>query len=104
MAKETQKSFGNPAIDRFLSQCHLRHFPSKTVIIHAGDDPDTLYFIMDGSVAVIIEDEEGNEIVLGYLNPGEFFGEMGMFREMAKRSAFSRHDRGSTFRNFGFIE
>ncbi|MCG8433763.1 MAG: cAMP-activated global transcriptional regulator CRP [Gammaproteobacteria bacterium] len=90
MAKETQKSFGNPAIDRFLSQCHLRHFPSKTVIIHAGDDPDTLYFIMDGSVAVIIEDEEGNEIVLGYLNPGEFFGEMGMFREMAKRSAWVR--------------
>ena len=90
MTTPTIKGTGNQAIDRFLAACHVRHFPAKSVVIHAGDKPDTLYFILDGSVAVIIEDEEGNEIVLSYLNRGEFFGEMGMFIEDSRRSAWVR--------------
>jgi CRP/FNR family cyclic AMP-dependent transcriptional regulator len=59
-----------PAINRFLSYCRIRTVPSKTVIIHAGDLPDILYYIISGSVEVMIEDEEGNEMVLAYLNRG----------------------------------
>ena len=90
MTTPINKATGNQAIDRFLAACHVRHFPAKSVVIHAGDKPDTLYFILDGSVAVIIEDEEGNEIVLSYLNRGEFFGEMGMFIKDSRRSAWVR--------------
>ena len=64
-----------PAINRFLSYCRIRTVPSKTVIIHAGDLPDILYYIISGSVEVMIEDEDGNEMVLAYLNKGQFFGE-----------------------------
>ena len=39
-------------------------------MIHAGDLPDVLYYIISGSVEVMIEDEEGNEMVLAYLNRG----------------------------------
>jgi hypothetical protein len=63
-----------PAINRFLSYCRVRTVPSKTVMIHAGDLPDVLYYIVDGSVEVMIEDEDGNEMVLAYLNKGQFFG------------------------------
>jgi CRP/FNR family cyclic AMP-dependent transcriptional regulator len=41
-----------PAINRFLSYCRVRTVPSKTVMIHAGDLPDVLYYIVDGSVEV----------------------------------------------------
>ena len=41
-----------PAINRFLSYCRIRTVPSKTVIIHAGDLPDVLYYIISGSVEV----------------------------------------------------
>lgn len=81
---------GNPAIDRFLEHCHKRRYPAKTAIIVAGDKPDVLYYIVDGSVSVLIEDEEGREIVLAYLNPGEFFGEMGLFGDNESRSAWVR--------------
>ena len=57
-----------PAINRFLSYCRIRTVPPKTVMIHAGDLPDVLYYIVDGSVEVMIEDEAGNEMVLAYLN------------------------------------
>ena len=53
-----------PAINRFLSYCRVRTVPAKTVMIHAGDLPDVLYYIVDGSVEVMIEDEDGNEISL----------------------------------------
>ena len=79
-----------PAINRFLTYCRTRTVPSKQVIIHAGDVPDSLYYIMRGSVEVMIEDEDGNEMVLAYLNKGQFFGEMGLFHEEPARTAWVR--------------
>ena len=79
-----------PAINRFLGYCRVRTVPSRTVLIHAGDLPDALYYIIRGSVEVMIEDEEGNEMVLAYLNKGQFFGEMGLFSDSQQRSAWVR--------------
>lgn len=84
----------NAALNNFLQHCHIKKHAMRSTIIHAGDDSETLYYIIGGSVSVVIEDEEGNEIVLAYLNPGDFFGEMGLFEEDTKRSAWviARHD------------
>ncbi|MDE2088880.1 MAG: cAMP-activated global transcriptional regulator CRP [Gammaproteobacteria bacterium] len=90
MINKLPKSTGNPSIDRFIEHCHRRRYPAKSVIIYAGDQPDALYYIIQGSVSVLIEDEEGHEIVLAYLNAGDFFGEMGLFGEHANRSAWVR--------------
>jgi len=78
----------NPALDNFLHHCHSKKYAARSTIIHAGDASETLYYIIDGSVSVVIEDEDCNEIVLAYLNPGDFFGEMGLFEEDIKRSAW----------------
>jgi CRP/FNR family cyclic AMP-dependent transcriptional regulator len=78
----------NAALDNFLHHCHTKKYAVRSTIIHAGDESETLYYIIDGSVSVVIEDEDCNEIVLAYLNPGDFFGEMGLFDEGTKRSAW----------------
>ena len=77
-------------IERFLEHCHRRQYPAKSLIIYAGDKPDVLYYIVEGSVSVLIEDDNGREIVLSYLNAGDFFGEMGLFGDENNRSAFVR--------------
>lgn len=77
-------------VDRLLPHCHRRTHPARTVIINAGDYSDELYLLIKGSVSVIIEDEDGNEIVLAYLNEGDFFGEIGLFDERRERSAWVR--------------
>ena len=77
-------------IGRFLEQCHRRTYPSKSVIINAGDYSEELYYLVKGSVSVLIEDDDGHEIVLAYLNAGDFFGEIGMFDEKRERSAWVR--------------
>ncbi len=80
----------NWSIDNLLRHCHRRRYPAKTGIIYAGDEPDALYYITEGSVSVIIEDENGHEIVLAYLNAGDFFGELGLFSQNSTRSAWVR--------------
>lgn len=89
IASQTKQT-GINSLDRFLEHCHRRHYPAKSVIIYAGDKPDVLYFIIDGSVSVLIEDSDGHEIVLAYLNKGDFFGEMGLFGDEYNRSAWVR--------------
>ncbi len=77
-----------PHIDKFLVHCHRRKYPAKSTIIYAGDESDALYYIISGSVAVVIEDKDGREMIVAYLNEGDFFGEMGLFEKDASRSAW----------------
>jgi len=77
-------------IAQFIEHCHQKQYPAKNVIIKAGDPCDELFYIISGSVTVMVEDSEGREIVLAYLNPGDFFGELGLFNPDYKRSAFIR--------------
>ncbi len=79
-------------ISRFLEHCHHKTYAAKQLIIKEGDPSNDLYYIISGSVTVMIEDSKGNEIVLAYLNAGEFFGEIGLFTEANNnnRTAFVR--------------
>lgn len=78
----------DPTLDWFLSHCHIHKYPAKTTLIHAGERADTLYYIVKGSAAVMVKDEEGKEMILSYLSQGEFFGEVGLFEEGQVRSAW----------------
>lgn len=84
------RRFGKAVIDRFLSHCHLRRVPAKTVVLGAGDVSSSLFLVVEGSVTVIVEDENGNEIVMAYLNRGDFFGETGLFQQKPSYSAWVR--------------
>ena len=73
-----------PPIDNLdiLSKCHRRRYPSKSTIIYAGDKADVLYYIVKGTVSVLVEEQKDNkEMVITYLHAGDFFGEMGLFED-----------------------
>jgi len=74
-------------MDEFLSVAHKRRYPRGSTIIYAGEESDSIFYITKGSVTVIIEDENGREIIVAYLNEGDFFGEMAMFGE-GRRTAW----------------
>jgi CRP/FNR family cyclic AMP-dependent transcriptional regulator len=77
-------------IQRLLEHCHRKHYPAKSTIIRQGDPSHDLYYVVKGSVTVMLEDDDGRELVLAYLNPGDFFGEIGLFNEHTNRSALVR--------------
>ena len=72
-------NFGN--MDEFLAAAHRRRYPRGSTIIYAGEESDSIFYITKGSVTVLIEDDSGREIIVAYLNAGDFFGEMAMFGE-----------------------
>ena len=47
-------------------------------VVRAGEDAETLIVLLTGRAKVTNFDEEGREIILAWLSPGEFFGEMGL--------------------------
>jgi CRP/FNR family transcriptional regulator, cyclic AMP receptor protein len=78
------------AMERFLGLCHRRRYPGKTAIIRPGDPANTLYYVIEGSLAVCTEDEQGRELILAYISRGQFIGEMGLFVEQVQRESMVR--------------
>jgi len=78
----------NSHLEAFLAAAHRRKYPAKSTLIYAGDKSDSIYYILKGSVTVLVEEESGREIIVDYLNKGDFFGEMPLFLDDKPRSAW----------------
>jgi len=55
--------------------------PSRTylrnaIILTEGDESDTLYVLLAGRAKVYVADDEGHELQLNQLGPGEYFGDV----------------------------
>ena len=70
-----------------LARAIVRKSVGRNVeIIGAGDPTDSLYIVISGRLKVLMGDEQGREVILSILGPGEFFGEMGLLDD-SPRSA-----------------
>ncbi|MEC7120773.1 MAG: cAMP-activated global transcriptional regulator CRP [Pseudomonadota bacterium] len=78
----------SPSIKTLLDHAHIRSFPTRHSIVHAGDASTSLFFLLKGSVSIVVEESGQREIVVAYLNAGDFFGEMGLFEEQPQRTAW----------------
>jgi CRP/FNR family transcriptional regulator, cyclic AMP receptor protein len=83
-------------LDAYLVHCHRRKFAPRSTIIHAGDVSSTLFYIIKGSVTILLEDDQGREMIVAYLNQGDFFGEMGLFDPEAAQQDRSAWVRAKT--------
>ena len=72
------ETLDDKSLKPLLRVAMLRHVPRHTVVLHAGDHTDNIYFVLSGVLKVQISDEEGREVILSMLGPGELFGEMGV--------------------------
>ncbi|HAU06746.1 MAG TPA: transcriptional regulator Crp, partial [Gammaproteobacteria bacterium] len=70
----------------FFRVCHSKHYTAKSTLIRPGDSADTLYYLREGSVTIVMENEEGEELIIAHLNQGDFLGEIGLFSDNADRS------------------
>lgn len=72
-----------PNVENFLRHCQRKDYKAKTQVLQQGEISNMLYLVLEGSVSVMVEDEsqEGHMMVVAYLNPGDFVGEMGLFEE-----------------------
>ncbi len=63
------------------SLAHLstrRHCPKDTVVFFENEEGDSFFMILAGRVKVTILGDDGREVILTMLAPGDFFGEMSL--------------------------
>ncbi len=60
--------------------CHI-NFKKDEIIYGPGDESDTLYIVREGRVKIYRLSASGKEQLISFLNPGEFTGELSLFRE-----------------------
>ena len=65
------------------------HLPFGSAIIREGDAPDAYYMLAAGRARVLKQGEDGSEIPLDVLRPGDTFGEIGLL-DRTKRTATVR--------------
>ncbi len=77
-------------MERFLAHCHRRRFGNRTDVFRPGDPADSLHYVISGTLSIISEEPDGRELVLSYLNPGDFIGELGLFVATDQREVVLR--------------
>lgn len=55
-----------------------RKYPKGTILVTEGDESSHLYIIRSGKVSVYLGDEEGRQVILNYMQEGEYFGELAL--------------------------
>ncbi len=65
-------------LEQIAASARQKKFPKSAVIMSQGDETDSMYIIASGRIKVVISDEEGKEVILSMLGPGQFFGEMSL--------------------------
>jgi CRP-like cAMP-binding protein len=72
-----------------ISALEERSFPAGSTIFSAGELGRTMYLLAEGEVEVVCTTDQGKEVSLVLLGPGECFGEMALV-ELQPRSATVR--------------
>ena len=72
--------------DRLLDGMSPLALPAGSLIISQGDAPDAMYLLLEGRLKVFLSNEEGREVILDFLDPGDAFGELALLDD-EERSA-----------------
>lgn len=69
---------GPEALAELARRVRRREFARDEVIFHKGDPGDALHVLQEGRVRIEIPSADGPPVILGVLDPGEFFGELAL--------------------------
>ena len=58
-----------------------RDFTRNKVILFANDPVEAFYVVVSGQVKLMLIAEDGREVILEVMRPGDFFGEMALMDE-----------------------
>jgi len=66
------------ALDRLLAVVSERRFASGQVIFQKGDPGTSMMAVLEGRVRISAYSEDGREIILNMVDPGQLFGEIAL--------------------------
>jgi len=73
------------------AHARIQTFSKGATIVNEGDRSDSIFIIASARVKVFLHDEDGKEVVLNILGPGEYFGERVHDERPVRWSPVTRH-------------
>jgi len=73
--------FSELSDEDIASLAHLalrKRYPKDTVVFFENEEGDFFFTILEGRIKVTILGDDGREVILSVLGPGDFFGEMAL--------------------------
>jgi CRP-like cAMP-binding protein len=71
-------------LQRLAALTRERQYAKGSVILFENDPGDSLFIVRQGRVKVVLVGEDGREVILGVLGPGEYFGELSLIDEQPR--------------------
>ncbi len=91
--------FSSVSVDDLSSlsrQFTRRRYRKGEIIFHKGDFGSTFHIINIGGVKLSIPSEEGGDVFLAHLGPGDFFGELALLDERPRSATATARDSTET--------
>jgi len=86
MALDALEIMEPEARDALMTTAEIREVDAGTSIISQDDDDDSVFFLLEGSVRVVLLSENGQEIWLDWFGAGAIFGELAALTGKARTS------------------
>lgn len=64
-----------------------RSYPKNRIIIHEGDESNAMFVLLEGEMRVYLEDEDGKQLTVRMLGPGDSFGEVALIGDMPRTAS-----------------
>jgi len=91
--EQIQMAGADTVLKNFVEGRHLDHYKKKQRIYSEDNHPIRLYYIQKGRVKVYKTSEEGKELIIQIVNPGNFFGYVAMLEnDVYKENADALED------------
>ncbi|HLU65921.1 MAG TPA: cyclic nucleotide-binding domain-containing protein, partial [Kofleriaceae bacterium] len=72
------------AVEDLTGRVSVRRVSAHGTVVSQDEPGDSMFIIMSGRVKVVIFGENGREVTLSILRPGDAFGEMSLFDGKAR--------------------
>jgi CRP-like cAMP-binding protein len=68
-------------LEQVLATARIRHMAKETRIFNQGDDADRAYVLLRGSVRISQSGNDGDQVIIRFIGPGETFGTVALFTD-----------------------
>jgi CRP-like cAMP-binding protein len=68
-----------PALEAVAQASEARELRRNDVLFHQDEQADSLFVVEKGRIAIANRNEDGRESLVALMEPGDLFGEMGLF-------------------------
>jgi len=83
------EGFETDDLEHILQLSTRKEYAKERILVHENELGETFFLILSGKVKVSGEGQDGKEVILSFLGPGEFFGELALVDQEPRSATVS---------------